>query len=265
MSNWEKEKYAFQDLVDIIEYLRSDNGCPWDREQTHSSMIESLIEESYEVIDAIEKKDEKNLCEELGDLLLHVLFHAQIEKEKQVFNIEEVIDGICKKLIFRHPHVFGESKVDGSEEVLNNWDELKKIEKQYNSHTEILEKIPQKLPALMRAYKIQKKAAKVGFDWEDKEGAIAKSKEEWEEVMEAVNNGEEKEIIEEIGDLIFSIVNLSRFLKVNPEIALTKTIEKFINRFRYIENSAVNQGSRLEELSIQKMDLLWNEAKKFEN
>ena len=254
-------KKDFQDLLDIIETLRNPGGCPWDREQTHESLKSALLEECYEVIDAIENKDEDALIEELGDVLLQVVFHASIGKEDGYFDIMDVIGGISNKMINRHPHVFGNEKANTSEQVLVNWDEIKKEEKGIKTLTEEMQNIAKSLPATTRAYKVQKKAKKVGFDWDDVNCAMDKVKEELNEIKE-VYNCEDKSIIEgEVGDLLFACINVARFLEVDGELALDKTIKKFIKRFSYIENEAIKNNKNLKDMTLEEMDKLWEEAK----
>ncbi|EIF6297563.1 TPA: nucleoside triphosphate pyrophosphohydrolase [Clostridium perfringens] len=254
-------KKDFQDLLDIIETLRSPGGCPWDREQTHESLKSALLEECYEVIDAIENEDEDALIEELGDVLLQVVFHASIGKEDGYFDIMDVIGGISNKMINRHPHVFGNEKANTSEQVLVNWDEIKKEEKGIKTLTEEMQNIAKSLPATTRAYKVQKKAKKVGFDWDDVNCAMDKVKEELNEIKE-VYNCEDKSIIEgEVGDLLFACINVARFLEVDGELALDKTIKKFIKRFSYIENEAIKNNKNLKDMTLEEMDKLWEEAK----
>ncbi len=261
-TNMEEKKYTLDDLVQVIRILRGENGCPWDRVQTHESIRQDMLEEAYEAADAIDKGNMENLCEELGDVLMQVVFHAEIEGEKGGFTIEDVIRGICEKMVYRHPHVFGNGEVqaDTAEQVLVNWEELKKKEKHTETQTEVMKSVPDALPALIRARKVQKKAADVGFDFPDALGAIQKVYEEIQELEEAVKleNGTEEE---EFGDILFALVNISRFLKINPEFALTKAIKKFINRFEYIEKSALLQGKNLSGMTLEEMDLLWEEAK----
>lgn len=258
----EEKKYTLDDLVQVIRILRGENGCPWDRVQTHASIRQDMLEEAYEAADAIDKGNMENLCEELGDVLMQVVFHAEIEAEKGGFTIEDVIRGICEKMVYRHPHVFGNGEVqaDTAEQVLVNWEELKKKEKHTETQTEVMKNVPDALPALIRARKVQKKAADVGFDFPDALGAIQKVHEEIQELEESVKleNGTEEE---EFGDILFALVNISRFLKINPEFALTKAIKKFINRFEYIEKSALLQGKDLSSMTLEEMDLLWDEAK----
>lgn len=251
----------FYDLLEIMKTLRGEDGCPWDREQTHESLKKYLIEESYEVIEAIENKNDDMLIEELGDVLLQVMFHAEIGNEEGFFNINDVIQSICNKMIERHPHVFGEADVENSNEVLNNWDKIKKKEKGFKTYTEEMKHIAKILPALIRAEKVQKKAAKVGFDWDKIEDAFEKVKEEFYEVKDVYKNNNREKILEEVGDLIFSVVNVARFLDIDPEFALNYTIDKFINRFDHIEQTAINKGLKLENMTLQEMDLLWEEAK----
>lgn len=254
-------KKDFQDLLDIIETLRNPGGCPWDREQTHESLKSALLEECYEVIDAIENEDEDALIEELGDVLLQVVFHASIGKEDGYFDIMDVIGGISNKMINRHPHVFGNEEANTSEQVLVNWDEIKKEEKGIKTLTEEMQNIAKSLPATTRAYKVQKKAKKVGFDWDDVNCAMDKVTEELNEIKE-VYNCEDKSIIEgEVGDLLFACINVARFLEVDGELALDKTIKKFIKRFSYIENEAIKNNKNLKDMTLEEMDKLWEEAK----
>lgn len=251
----------FYDLLDIIGILRAENGCPWDKEQTHESIKKCLIEECYEVLEAIDEKDDDKLVEELGDVLLQIVFHSQIGKEEGFFNINDVVECICKKMIDRHPHVFGNIDLSTSEEVLVNWDNIKKKEQGLNSYTEELKHVPKNLPALMRAEKVQKKAAKVGFDWDKVEDALDKVLEEFYEVKNVYKGKERVKIVEEIGDLIFASVNIARFLDINPEFALNYTIEKFIKRFAYIEKKAKSKGVDMINMTLEQMDDLWEESK----
>ncbi|MDP4109070.1 MAG: nucleoside triphosphate pyrophosphohydrolase [Bacillota bacterium] len=262
IDSWRKEHYSFNDLVDIVKLLRSENGCPWDKVQTHESIRRNFIEEVYEAVEAIDDKNPGLLCEELGDVLLQVVFHARMEEDCGGFKIDDVTDGICRKLILRHPHVFGDISVRDSDEVLANWDEIKKHEKGLNSHSDALRSVAKSLPALIRAEKVQHKAAKAGFDWPDIGGAFDKLSEEISELKEAVNSG--GNVQDELGDLIFSAVNIARFLKVDPEGALTGASEKFIRRFGLMEEQAETSGKKLEELSLAEMDKLWDSAKRIE-
>lgn len=263
-SNNTKKKYKMKDLVDIMEKLRSEEGCPWDREQTHESLKPYLIEECYEVLEALDSEDLELLEEELGDLLLQIVFHSQIAFEKDYFTIDDVITGICNKLIHRHPHVFGELSLDSSKRVLENWEEIKRKEKEEKSYTESLTRVPKNLPSLMKSYKIQSKAAKVGFDWDNVEGAMEKVKEEMDELLQVYKTEKYEEIEEEIGDLLFAVVNVARFLEVRPELALNKTVDKFIKRFNYIEIKSKELSIDLKDMTLKEMDNLWNEAKKID-
>ncbi|NMM62163.1 nucleoside triphosphate pyrophosphohydrolase [Clostridium sp. P21] len=254
-------KKDFNDLLDIMSILRSENGCPWDQEQSHESIKRCLIEECYEVLEAIDEKDDDKLVEELGDVLLQIVFHSQIGKEEGFFNINDVVEGICKKMIDRHPHVFGDVEVNTSEGVLVNWDKIKKKEQGFDSYTEELKHVPKNLPALMRAEKVQKKAAKVGFDWDKVEDAMDKVLEEYYEVKNVYKGKERVKIVEEIGDLIFASVNIARFLDIDPEFALNYTIEKFIKRFAYIEEKAKLKNVDMINLTLDQMNELWEQSK----
>ena len=257
-----KDKYNFDDLLRIMEILRAPDGCMWDREQDHQSIRRNFIEETYEVCEAIDEQDTEHLKEELGDVLLQVVFHTQMEKEKGVFDIGDVADGICKKLIYRHPHIFGTVEVGSSEEILRNWDELKRKEKHQETDTSALESVAKSLPGLIRAEKLQKKAAKVGFDWENAQGALEKVEEELDEVKQAMaGNGDPEE---EIGDLLFAAVNVARHLKVDPEGAMEKTCNKFIRRFADMEQQAKEENKVLSDLPLAELDALWNRSKEKE-
>lgn len=256
----QKDNYKFNDLLEIMEILRAQ--CMWDKEQTHQSIRRNFIEETYEVLEAIDDNNVNLLKEELGDVMLQVVFHTQIEKEKCNFDINDVADGICKKLIFRHPHIFKNTKVSSTSDILRNWEELKKKEKGQKSTTDGLVSVAKTLPSLIRAEKIQSKAAKVGFDWDNISGAIDKMKEEISELEEAIKNNTNTE--EELGDLLFSIVNIARFLKIDSEGALEKTNNKFIDRFAYIEKNIKEKGLNLSDMSLSEMDALWNEKKEIE-
>ncbi|RKQ61815.1 tetrapyrrole methylase family protein/MazG family protein [Thermovibrio guaymasensis] len=258
-----KEKYTFNDLVKVMEKLRSEEGCPWDREQTHKSLIKYLLEEAYEVVDAILKNKDEELKEELGDLLLQVVFHSQIAKERGAFTVDDVIDRITRKLIFRHPHVFkGKEGIETPEDVSREWEKLK--EKEGKKRESILDGIPESMPALERAYKIQKRAEKVGFDWKDFKGIKEKIVEELDEIEQEIERGNREKLEEEVGDLLFMAVNLARFLKVHPEVALRKANQKFERRFRYMEKRAKEMGKELKEMDTDQMEELWKEAKEKE-
>ena len=255
-----KKKYSHKDLIKIMEKLRSPEGCPWDRKQTHESLLPYLLEETYEVVDAVKKGNDEELKEELGDLLLQVVFHSQIAKERGAFDVEDVIDSIARKLIHRHPHVFGDREdIKTAEDVNREWERLK--EKEGKKKESLLDGIPESMPALERAYKLQKRAAKVGFDWEGFEGIKEKLIEELSEIEEELKRGNRKKIEEEVGDLLFMAVNLARFLGVHPEIALRRANEKFERRFRYMERKAKERGKELKEMSLDEMEALWQEAK----
>lgn len=258
----EDSKYkTMDDLVALMTKLRGEGGCPWDKEQTRDSLKPYLLEETYEVLDAIEKNEIDLLVEELGDLLLQVVFHAQIAKEDGEFDINEVITGIVNKLVQRHPHVFGDVIATSESGALQSWEASKRELKGISTYTQTLVDIPEALPNLMRSYKVQQKAALVGFDWDDVKDAIAKVDEELEEVKEVYNSGNKQIIEEEIGDLLFAVVNVARFLKIQPELALRGTIDKFIKRFQYIEESGLQSGKKIDKMTLQEMDLLWNQAK----
>ena len=258
----EKDSYNVYDLVEVIRKLRSPGGCPWDIEQTHHSIRQNLIEETYEVIEAIEKDDTELLKEELGDVLLQVVFHSIIEEEQDSFNIDDVADGVCKKMIIRHPHVFSDVKADTTEQVLKNWDAIKMQTKSQNTQSEVLDGISRSLPALMRSQKIQQKAAKVGFDWDNVDGALDKLAEEVNELKEAIQEDNSAHIEEELGDVLFSVVNVSRFVKTDSEKALYNACEKFISRFSKMERLANEENIKIQETSLEALDELWEKAKK---
>ena len=253
-----KKNYELKDLETIMDTLLGENGCAWDKEQTHETLKKHLLEESYEVIGAIEANDTDNLCEELGDLLLQVVFHTKLaEKEKQ-FTMEDVIAGICQKLIRRHRHIYGDDVMETPEAVTDNWEKIKQEEKQ-QSLTDSMKAIPTAMPALFRSQKVQNKAAKVNFDFDNINDAFAKIMEEIEELKAEISiNGN---VEGEFGDILFSIVNISRFLQINPEFALTKSTEKFITRFGYIESVVCSTGRTFSDLTQHEMDSLWNESK----
>lgn len=255
-----KETYGLKDLEDIVSILRAPGGCPWDGEQTHESLRRGLLEESCEVIEAINEQNPEHLKEELGDVLLQVVFHADIEREAGRFDLEAVANGICKKLIFRHPHVFGDVSVSDSAEVLVNWDALKREEKHQETYTDTLTSVAKSLPALWRAEKVQKKAKKAGFDWDDCSGAVDKLSEELSELKQAIADG--TNIDEELGDLMFAAVNVSRFVDADPEECLNAATEKFISRFAKVEALAAAQGKDMKEMTLQELDKLWEEAKR---
>jgi tetrapyrrole methylase family protein / MazG family protein len=244
-------------LLSIMDQLRGESGCPWDREQTHLSLRPYLIEETYEVLEALDEMDMYKFCEELGDLLLQVVFHAQLAKENSEFTIQDVVKAIVEKLIRRHPHVFAGTSAEDSKQVLVNWEKIKETES--GLPESIFDGIAKSLTALMYAKKVQAKAAKVGFDWDTIDGPIQKVHEELEELLAAENHTHREE---ELGDLLFAVVNLGRFIAVDPEVALRQTVKKFISRFHLIELTAKKQGRQLEDLSIEEMDTIWENAKK---
>ena len=249
-------------LVAIVARLRAPGGCPWDREQTHASLRGGLLEEAYEVVAAIDAADDENLREELGDLLLQTVFHAQIAEEEGRFRFDDVARGIAEKLVRRHPHVFGEDHCADSAAVLVRWDEIKRAEKGGDARHSLLDGVPGALAALLRAEKVQKKAAKVGFDWDAVAPVIAKVREELAEVEAALATHEPGVLEGEIGDLLFSVVNLARHLKINAEVALHRATNKFITRFHAIENLARERSLSLELMSLDEMDALWTEVKR---
>lgn len=253
--------YPLDPLVAVMERLLGEGGCPWDREQDHLSLRQYLIEECYEVIEAIEENNMHKLCEELGDLLLQIVFHSCLAQERGDFTIGDVVAGVTAKMIRRHPHVFGNVAVRDSDEVLVNWQQIKERERGGRGEESILAGIPRQLPSLMRAKKLQARAARVGFDWEDVAGAWEKVEEELQELKEAGQRGDPGAIEEEIGDLLFAIVNVARFLSVEPETALTRTNNKFVKRFHYIEEEARRAGRDLKDMTLAEMDSLWNKAK----
>lgn len=248
------------ELRAVMHRLRAPGGCPWDAEQTHESLIPHLIEEAYEVAEAAKSGDKAHLCEELGDLLLQPFFHAEIASETGAFDIDSVARGITEKLIRRHPHVFGEAKVDGSAGVLTQWDQIKREEKG-GAKQPLLHGISKALPSLMRAQKLQKKAAKVGFDWPDATPVLDKIREEADEIAEAMAQKDQAAIEEEVGDLLFSVVNLARKLGVEAEVALGHANEKFMSRFNKLEERVEAQGGQLDAMSLAEMDAVWDEVK----
>lgn len=256
-----KDRYNIEDLLHIMQCLRAPGGCPWDAEQTHESIKKNLIEETYEVIEAINKQDKELLLEELGDLLLQVVFHAEMENEKGGFTFDDVCDGVCQKLVERHPHVFGTVEANNAEEALSSWDAVKRKKKGQKKGSVPMLSIPRELPALMRADKVQTKAKKTGFDWPDVSGALDKLEEETGELKEAIAAGEKEHISEELGDLLFSAVNVSRFVDIDAEEALTCATDKFIARFQKLEALAAERGLDLETASLAEMDKLWDEIK----
>ena len=249
---------AFGRFLDVLDELRE--KCPWDRKQTNSSLRPNTIEECFELSDALVADDTQNICKELGDVLLHVAFYSKIASEKQQFDMKDVCDRLCDKLIYRHPHVFGDAVAETAGEVCKNWEQLKMTEKDGNKT--ILSGVPASMPSLIKAYRMQEKAANVGFDWEKKEDVWAKVKEEITEVEAEMQSGNKVAMEKEFGDLLFSLVNASRLYGINPDNALEQTNNKFRNRFGYVEQNTIKQGRNLRDMSLEEMDALWNEAKK---
>ena len=259
-----KDHYGMDDLLEIMCLLRGEGGCVWDREQDHHSIRNNFLEEAYEAVEAIDREDPVLLREELGDVLLQVVFHARMEEETGRFSFDDVCDGICKKLIYRHPHVFGDVTVENSSQVLDNWDKLKTVEKGQQTTASTLEGVSRALPALTRAAKVQKRAGKVGFDYTALSDAIGDLRSEIAELEEAVARKDDRGVREEIGDVIFSAANVSRLLGADPEEALTRTTEKFIRRFARMEKAAINNDIDLSHCTIAELNDLWREAKKEE-
>ena len=256
-----KDRYGIDDLIEIVRLLRSENGCPWDKEQTHKSIRMDFLEEVYEVIEAIDFDSEEMLREELGDVLLQVVFHSQIETEKNSFDFSDVTDDICKKLIVRHPHVFGEVSVENSEDVLKNWDSIKKETKGQATFTDTLKSVPRVFPSLLRASKLGKRASRANLDFKDADSALESLKNEVEELSDAMKSDNSAQISEEIGDVIFSAVNVARKLNLNAEELLTLANEKFISRFEKVEKMAVGNNENMQDLSSDKLDEYWNKVK----
>lgn len=257
-------RFSLDPLADLLVRLRGEGGCPWDREQDHLTLRPYLLEETYEVLEALNEENMDKLCEELGDLLLQIVFHAQIASENRFFNLNDVVGGISEKMIRRHPHVFGAVTVKNSYEVHLNWEKIKEEEKNRQPTAHLLDDVSRTLPALMRAVKLQKKAAGVGFDWPDYRGAMEKCYEELTELKEALASRDEKEVEKEMGDLFFSLVNLARLINVEPETALAAASEKFVKRFAYVEDKVHTAGKELSECALAELDAWWDEAKKNE-
>ena len=251
---------AFGRLLDVMDRLRVE--CPWDRKQTNESLRPNTIEETYELCDAIIRDDQREICKELGDVLLHIVFYSRIGEEKQEFDIADVCNKLCDKMIFRHPHVYGEAVAKSAEEVLDNWEKIKQREKGGNKT--VLSGVPSSLPSLIKAYRVQDKACHVGFDWENKEDVWAKVHEELNELEAELRNADKPRSEQELGDFLFSVINAARLYKLNPDNALEMTNQKFIRRFNYIEQHSIKAGRPLTEMTLEEMDALWNEAKRLE-
>jgi tetrapyrrole methylase family protein/MazG family protein len=256
----QEKTFEFEPIVDVMKVLRSPGGCVWDIEQTHTSLRRYIIEEVYEVIEAIDLEDSELLCEELGDLLLQIVFHARMAEETGSFSMQDVIDTVTEKMIRRHPHVFGDVSVRDAGEVVLNWDAIKRKEKG-DARKSVLDGVPKDLPSLMKAYKLQQKAAKVGFDWDNIAPVWDKINEEIAELKKAIQENDKANIEAEFGDVLFSLVNLSRFLHVDAEVSLNMTNNKFIHRFSYIENSVIKEGKEWEKLTLEELNKYWDESK----
>jgi len=261
MHTREEKLEAFGRLLDVLDRLRAE--CPWDKKQTNESLRPNTIEETYELCDALLRSDQKNICKELGDVLMHVCFYAKMGSETGDFDIADVCNIQADKLIFRHPHIYGTAKAETQEEVLQNWEQIKLKEKDGNKS--VLGGVPTSLPALIKAYRIQDKARNVGFDWEDKGDVWAKVREELDELETELKREDSERAQQELGDFIFSVVNAARLYKLNPDTALEYTNQKFIRRFNYIEEHSIRQGKPLKDMTLEEMDRLWNEAKAHEN
>ena len=266
----EKKHADIEKLVSLVERLRGENGCPWDKEQTRETLKPMLIEEAYEVLDALDADDPVELKEELGDLLFQVIFHAQIAREKDEFDLGDVIDRSHDKMVRRHPHIFGDADLKTSGDVLKNWEDIKAAEKgiqsasRPDSERSLLDGIPSKLPALHRANQMTAKASRVGFDWQQLDDILLKLKEEATELLEAHSRQEAVEVADEVGDLLFVAANIARFLGIDPETALNRSNRKFERRFRYLESAIKRQGRQLKDASLSEMDALWEESKRNE-
>ena len=256
-----KEQYTIQDLLQIIQLLRAEDGCPWDRAQDHHSIRQNLIEETYEAVEAIDSENTELLQEELGDVLMQVVFHAQIEKEQGSFNFDDVCNGVCQKLITRHPHVFGDVQADDPDQVLTNWEAIKRKTKGQKSYAESLHSVTRALPALMRSEEVQYRAAKSGFDYPDVSMALADLEKELDEVKQAMASGDAAAVDEELGDLIFSCVNVARLSGVSSEEALTHACDKFISRYSKVEQLSKRQGIEMKQSTIDQLNELWKQAK----
>lgn len=257
-----KDNYNINDLISIVALLRAPGGCPWDAAQTHESIKKNFIEETYEVVEAINKNNPDMLREELGDILLQVALHTEIEREKGSFTFDDVADEIVKKLVARHPHVFGEKTANTVAQALDSWDEAKAKLKNQKSQSQAMDSVPRELPALMRAQKIQHKAKKAGFDWDNVDGAFDKIYEELDELKIAMKQHNQAEIENEFGDVLFSAVNIARFIDVDSEEALTDSTDKFVSRFKKVEQMAKEQGIDMKNSSVEELDVLWDNAKK---
>lgn len=254
-------KYTLEQLIDVMRALRAPDGCPWDREQDHHSIRNNFLEEAYEAVDAIDRDNTADMREELGDVLMQVIFHSIMEEEKSCFDFSDVVNDVCAKLIYRHPHVFGDVKAETSEKVLDNWDKLKRVEKSQETYSDTLTSVPEAFPALIRAQKVQKRASKAGYDFENAKQAFEKIREETEEINAVIGSDDKAAITDEIGDLLFSVVNTARLLGIDAEEALQRSTKKFINRFTAAENEIRRDGKDIKELDTSELDIYWQKAK----
>jgi len=260
-----KDHFTLDELLALMAFLRSDQGCPWDKEQTHQSLRQNMLEEAYEVIDAINSQNSDRLCDELGDVLMQVIFHSQIASESGTFTFEDVITAICNKLISRHTHLFGEDHAETSEAVIDRWEKNKRLEKGHENQTQVLEDVPRILPALLRSFKVQQKAAQAGFDWSSEHGPKEKILEELSEIEAAQKAGSDdlklSRLEQEVGDLLFAVVNYARHLGIQPELALHQATDKFIHRFAAVETLAQSQGQETASMTEEELDALWELVK----
>lgn len=255
-----KSRYTLEDVPLLMRRLRDpETGCPWDKTQTHESIRQDLIEETYEAVDAIDRADAENLKEELGDMLMNIALHSEIESEKGVFDLDDVADALCKKMVLRHPHVFGDIIADDAAEVLKNWEEIKRGEKEQKTGSDAINDVPKAYPALIRSQKVQKRAAYTGFDYKDIDGAVADLESEIGELKKAIAG--DGDPVEELGDILFSAVNVARFIPADSELALTRACEKFIERFRIVEDIAAKRGIDMKKTDLEQLNELWAESK----
>ncbi len=256
-----KEKYTIDEFLQIMRKLRAPDGCPWDKEQTHASIRNNFLEETYEAVDAIDRDDATDMCEELGDVLMQVVFHAIMAEEENKFDFSDVVDGVSKKLVYRHPHVFGDVVAETSEKVLDNWEKLKRVEKSQETYSDTLKSVPAAFPALLRAQKVQKRASKAGYDFASAIDAFEKIGEESSELKSELSKGDKAKLIEELGDLLFSVVNVGRLLGIDCEEALSRSTVKFTDRFEKAERKIIADGYDIKDLSADKLDEYWEKAK----
>ncbi len=255
------QKYKMDEFLEIMKKLRAPDGCPWDREQTHASIRNNFLEETYEAVDAIDRDDAADMCEELGDVLMQVVFHAIMAEEEKKFDFSDVVDGVSKKLVYRHPHVFGDVVAETSEKVLDNWEKLKRVEKSQETYSDTLKSVPAAFPALLRAQKVQKRASKAGYDFANAIDAFEKINEEACELKSELSKWDKVKLTEELGDLLFSVVNVGRLLGIDCEEALSRSTVKFTDRFEKAETKIIADGYDIKELSADKLDEYWEKAK----